>query len=66
MHADTLDFIAKNANLDTDTIHEEQVNDSVIDKVRNWLKVGKAPEKDYTYKQSKALQAYRNNLTYYF
>ena len=31
----------------------------MIDKVRDCLKVGKAPEKEYTIKQSKALQAYR-------
>ena len=45
-------LICKNANLDTDNIHEEQVNNSVINKVRDWLKVGKAPEKEYTIKQS--------------
>ena len=68
MHTDPLDLIAKvtdfakHANLDTDFIHfQEQINDSVIDKVRQWLKVGKAPEKDYTIK-SKTLQAYRNNF----
>ena len=72
VHTDTLDLIAKlrflqkNANLDTDTILEEQINDSVIDKVRDWLKVGKAPEKDYTIKQSKALQAYKNNFNLLF
>ena len=72
VHTDTLDLIAKvtdfakNANLDTDNILEEQVNDSVIDKVRDWLKVGKAPEKDYIIKQSKALQTYRNNFNLLF
>ena len=34
----------------------------MIDKVRNWLKEGNAPEKDYIIKQSKALQTYRNNF----
>ena len=69
MHTDPLDLIAKvtdfakHANLDTDFILEEQINDSVIDKVRHWLKVGKAPEKDYTIK-SKTLQAYRIASTF--
>ena len=72
VHTDTLDLIAKvtdfakNANLDTDTILEEQVNDCVIDKGRDWLKVSKTPEKDYTIKQSKALPAYRNNFNVLF
>ena len=72
VHTDTLDLIAKvtdfakNANLDTDNILEEQVNDSVINKVRDWLKLGKAPEKDYIIKQSKALQTYRNNFNLLF
>ena len=34
----------------------------MIDKVGDWFKVGKAPEKVHTIKQSKALQAYRNNF----
>ena len=57
-HTDTLDLIAKvtdfakNANLDT----EEQLNDSVIDKICDWVIEGKAQEKDYIMKQSKALQ----------
>ena len=38
----------------------------MIDKVRDWLKVGKAPEKDYIIKQSKALQTYRNNFNLLF
>ena len=38
----------------------------MIDKVRDWLKVGKAPEKDYIIKQSKALQTYRNNFNVLF
>ena len=69
---DTLDLLAKvtdfakNAYLDTDTIREEQVNDSVIDKVRDWLKVGKSPEKDYRNKQSKALQALEKTSIYFF
>ena len=72
VHTDTLDLIAKvtdfakNANLDTDNILEEQVNDSVIDKVSDWFKVGKAPEKDYIIKQSKALQTYRNKVSLLF
>ena len=38
----------------------------MIDKVRDWLKVGKAPEKHYIIKQSKALQTYRNNFNLLF
>ena len=44
IHTDTLDLIAKvtdfakNANLDTDNIVEEQINNSVIDKVRDLVK----------------------------
>ena len=38
----------------------------MIDKVRDWLKVGKAPEKDYIIKQSKAIQTYRNNFKLLF
>ena len=45
---------------------KEQVNDSVIDKVRDWLKTGKAPKKDYIIKQSKALQTYRNKFNLLF
>ena len=56
----------KNANLGTDNNLEEQVNDTVIDKVKDWLKVGKAPEKDYIIKQSKTLQTYRNNFNLLF
>ena len=51
-----------NVNHDTDTVLEEQFNDSVIDMVRNWLKNGIPAEKYYTVKQSKALQAYIKNL----
>ena len=36
------------------------------DKVRDWLKVGKVPEKAYIIKQSKALQTYRNNFNLLF
>ena len=35
-------------------------------KVRDWLKVDKAPAKDYIIKQSKALQTYRNNFNLLF
>ena len=72
MHTDTLDLItkvtdfAKHANLDTDNIIEEQVKYFVIDKVRYWLKVGKAPERDYIIKQSKALQTNRKNFNLLF
>ena len=38
----------------------------MIEKVRDWLKLGKASEKSYTIKQSKALQAYRNNFNLLF
>ena len=38
----------------------------MIDKIKNWLKEGKACEKDYTIKQSKALQAYRNDCKLLF
>ena len=72
VHTDALDLIAKvtdfarNADLDTDTILDEQVNDTVIDKVRDWLKVGKEPEKDHLIKQSKTLQAHRNTCNLLF
>ena len=56
----------KNGNPDTDNILEEQVNNSLIGKVRDWLKVGKASEKDYVIKQSNALQTYRNNFNFLF
>ena len=38
----------------------------MIDKVRDWLKVGKDPEKDYIIKQSEALQTYRNKSNLLF
>ena len=65
---DSSDLRAKvtDANLDTDTIFVEQVNDLVIDKVNDWLKEGKDREKEYTIKQSKALQAYRNDCNLLF
>ena len=56
----------KNANLDTNTILEEQVNDSVIEKYRDWLKLGKESENDYTIKHFTALEAYRINFNLLF
>ena len=61
-----LSITSINVHLDADTVHEEQVNDYFIDRARDCLKVGRAPEKNYTNKQSRAFQANRNNFNLLF
>ena len=50
----------KQAQLDTDTILREQINDPVLQAVRQWLKAGKEPSKTSTIKRCKGLPAYKN------
>ena len=49
----------KQAQLDTDTILREQINDPVLQTVRQWLEADKEPLSTSTIKHCKGLRAYK-------
>ena len=51
---------AKKAQLDIDTILQEQNKDPVLHIVRKWIESGKEPEHYYMTRQCKALKAYKS------
>ena len=56
----------KQAQLDTDTFLREQINDPVLQTVRQWLKAGKVQPSTSTIRHCKGLCAYKKYLTYYY
>ena len=72
-HVDTPDLIqklsdfARDADLDIQTLLEEQLNDPVLQVVRKWIKTSYTrPQKTPAIKQSEALLSYYNNLEQLF
>ena len=52
--------VTKQAPIDTYTILREQINDPVLQTVRQWLKAGKEPPSTSTIKHCRRLRAYKN------
>ena len=72
-HVDTSDLIqrlsdfARDADLDIQTLLEEQLNDTVLQVVRKWMKTSDIkPQKTTDINQSKALLSYYNKLEQLF
>ena len=73
LHVDTPDLIqklsdfARDADLDIQTLLEEQLNDPVLQVVRKWIKTSDTrPQKTPDIRQSKALLSYKNKLEQLF
>ena len=62
-----LSDFAKTADLDVNTLVEEQLNDLVLQKVRSWIKkIRQTPSKNHDISQSKALLSYLNRFEQLF